>query len=199
MQVIRGNSEALRFCLDVEKDLRARRDGVLPQQEQLQPQQQRPTALSAKPGHFKFPSNMKDLFPAWASAGRSKPLNLRRWFLGAERVCRSYYLDEHDWGRAVALDRPSGRSSPRVALALYRARSQGCHMDGPRGGFRGCFSAAVQPRPPRGRVGCPTASKVRTLLLCTIIMQSLLSYVMLCRQISHPHLLCEKFYVTSTH
>ena len=64
---------------------------------------------------------MKDLFPAWASAGRSKPLDLRRWFLGAERVCRSYYLDEHDWGRAVALVLPAGAHQEWLWRYIERA------------------------------------------------------------------------------
>jgi hypothetical protein len=76
LQVIRGNSEALRFCLDIETDLRARRDDRVTLRTEAAaaasvPLQQQPDKSKA----FKMPDST--LFPPWSTTGRSKPLDLR--------------------------------------------------------------------------------------------------------------------------
>ena len=80
LQVIRGNSEALRFCLDIETDLRARRDDRVTLRTETAaaasvPLQQQPVKAKG----FKMPD--VKLFPPWSTMGRSEPLDLRRWFL----------------------------------------------------------------------------------------------------------------------
>ena len=73
LEVIRGNSEALRLCLDMETDLRARRyDRVTLRTETAAaasvPLQQQPDKSKA----FKMPDSK--LFPLWSTTGRSDPL-----------------------------------------------------------------------------------------------------------------------------
>ena len=109
---LKGNMDAIRLCLDGADYIRARRDGVavpLPSARSAEaaagatvPLQQQPAKTQA----FKMPD--PKLFPQWAVGGRGEPLDLRRWFLGAARVCRTHQLEEHEWGRAVALIIPSG-------------------------------------------------------------------------------------------
>jgi hypothetical protein len=48
------------------------------------------------------------LFPPWSTTGRSEPLDLRRWFLGAERVLQTHRIEVSEWGRVIALILPSG-------------------------------------------------------------------------------------------
>jgi hypothetical protein len=108
----RGNLDAIRFCLDGEEYLRTRRNGVevtVPSARTgeaaaaaPEPLQQQPD----KPKAFKMPDSK--LFPPWTTTGRTEPLDLRRWFLGAARVCRTHQLEELEWGRTVALIIPSG-------------------------------------------------------------------------------------------
>jgi hypothetical protein len=107
LEVIRGNSEALRLCLDMETDLRARRyDRVTLRTETAAaasvPLQQQPVKAKG----FKMPD--VKLFPPWSTMGRGEPLDLRRWFLGAERVCETHRLEVSEWGRVVALILPTG-------------------------------------------------------------------------------------------
>jgi hypothetical protein len=107
LQVIRGNSEALRFCLDIEKDLRTRRDDRVTLRTETAaaasaPLQQQPVKAKG----FKMPD--VKLFPPWSTMGRGEPLDLRRWFLGAERVCETHRLEVSEWGRVVALILPTG-------------------------------------------------------------------------------------------
>ncbi len=106
---IRANIEALRLCIDGTDYLRARRDGLsggartgeaaaaasVPLQQQ-----------SDKPKSFKMPESK--LFPPWTTSSRTEPLDLRRWFRSAARVCQTHRLEERDWGRAIALLIPSG-------------------------------------------------------------------------------------------
>ena len=107
LEVIRGNSEALRLCLDMETDLRARRDDRVTLRTEtaaaasVQLQQQ-----PVKAQGFKMPD--VKLFPPWSTMGRGEPLDLRRWFLGAERVCETHRLEVSEWGRVVALILPTG-------------------------------------------------------------------------------------------
>ncbi len=75
LQVLRGNSEALRLCLDMESDLRARRyDRVtlrtVTATAASVPLQQQPVKSKA----FKMPETK--LFPPWSTTGRSEPLDL---------------------------------------------------------------------------------------------------------------------------
>ena len=82
LQILRGNSEALRVCLDLEAEyLRARRnDRVALRTETVAaasvPLPQQPVKAKG----FKMPE--VKLFPPWSTMGRSEPLDLRRWFLG---------------------------------------------------------------------------------------------------------------------
>ena len=106
---IRANIEALRLCIDGAEYLRARREGVHGGARTIEaaaatsvPRLQQPDKAKS----FKMPDTK--LFPPWAVGGRSEPLDLRRWFLGAERVCQTHRLEMQDWGRAVALIIPSG-------------------------------------------------------------------------------------------
>ncbi len=69
-------------------------------QQQLQQQ----PATSGKA--FKMPDTK--LFPPWNSAGRTEPLDLRRWLLGVARVCDGHHFHETDWRTAVAFLLPSG-------------------------------------------------------------------------------------------
>ena len=74
LEVIRGNSEALRLCLDMETDLRARRIDRVPARTGAAaaaapvPLQQQPDKSKA----FKMPDSK--LFPLWSTTGRSDPL-----------------------------------------------------------------------------------------------------------------------------
>ena len=56
--------------------------------------------------HFKMPDTK--LFPSWQSAGRTEPLDLRRWLLGVARVCEGHHFQASDWRTAVAILLPSG-------------------------------------------------------------------------------------------
>ena len=89
-EVLRSNAEHLRWCIEGDDYLRAKRDsasGGARKDEAAAatpvPRQQQPD----KPQGFKMPE--PTLFPPWSTTGRDAPLDLRRWFLGAERVCRS--------------------------------------------------------------------------------------------------------------
>jgi len=55
---------------------------------------------------FKMPD--PKLFPQWSVGGRGEPLDLRRWFLGVERVLQTLRIEVSEWGRVVALILPSG-------------------------------------------------------------------------------------------
>jgi hypothetical protein len=106
---IRANVEALRLCIDGTEYLRARRDGVSGGARTIEaaaatsvPRQQQPDRSKA----FKMPETK--LFPPWSTTGRSEPLDLRRWFLGAERVMQTHRLEMSEWGRAIALILPTG-------------------------------------------------------------------------------------------
>jgi hypothetical protein len=109
LEIIRGNSEALRVCLALEAEyLRARhsasvtvRTGEAAAAAPV-PLQQQP----AKAQGFKVPDTK--LFPQWSVGGRDEPLDLRRWFLGAERVLQTLRIEVSEWGRVVALILPSG-------------------------------------------------------------------------------------------
>jgi hypothetical protein len=106
---IRANVEALRLCIDGTEYLRARREGVRGGARTIEaaaatsvPRQPQPVKAKS----FKMPD--PKLFPPWSVGGRGEPLDLRRWFLSAERVCQTHRLKMCDWGRAVALILPSG-------------------------------------------------------------------------------------------
>ena len=91
---IRANVEALRLCIDGTEYLRARRDGLSGGARTSETAAATSVPLQQQPDKtkiFKMPDSK--LFPQWSTTGRSEPLDLRRWFLGAERVCRSYHLD----------------------------------------------------------------------------------------------------------
>ena len=77
------------------------------------PLQQQPDKSKA----FKMPDSK--LFPPWATTGRTEPLDLRRWFLGAARVCHTHRLEEVEWGRAVALIIPSGVHQDWLDLQIH--------------------------------------------------------------------------------
>jgi hypothetical protein len=109
LEIIRGNSEALRVCLALEAEyLRARHsDKVTVRTGEAAaaapvPLQQQP----AKAQGFKVPDTK--LFPQWSVGGRDEPLDLRRWFLGVERVLQTLRIEVSEWGRVVALILPSG-------------------------------------------------------------------------------------------
>jgi hypothetical protein len=109
LEIIRGNSEALRVCLALEAEyLRARHsDKVTVRTGEAAaaapvPLQQQP----AKAQGFKVPDTK--LFPQWSVGGRDEPLDLRRWFLGAERVLQTLRIEVSEWGRVIALILPSG-------------------------------------------------------------------------------------------
>ena len=108
-EVIRSNAEHLRWCIDGDDYLCARRDGASGGARKDEaaaakpvPRQQQPDKSKA----FKMPETK--LFPPWSTTGRSEPLDLRRWFLGAERVCETHRLEVSEWGRVVALILPTG-------------------------------------------------------------------------------------------
>ena len=104
--------DAIRLCLDGEDYIRTRRAGVavtLPSARTGEaaaaapvPRQQQPDKSTS----FKMPD--PKLFPQWSVGGRSEPLDLRRWFLGAERVCQTHRLEVSEWGRVIALILPTG-------------------------------------------------------------------------------------------
>jgi hypothetical protein len=83
------------------------------------PLQQQPD----KPKAFKMPST--ELFPPWTSAGRTEPLDLRRWFQGVARVCKGHHLSESDWRTAAALLMPSGAHKEWIHRYIDEASSGG--------------------------------------------------------------------------
>jgi len=108
-EIIRSNAEHLRWCIDGDDYLRAKRDGASGGARKDEaaaatpvPRQQQPD----KSKGFKMPD--VKLFPPWSTMGRGEPLDLRRWFLGAERVCETHRLEVSEWGRVVALILPTG-------------------------------------------------------------------------------------------
>jgi hypothetical protein len=153
---IRGNSDALRLCLDIEKDLRARRDEAVPLRTGEAaaaapvPRQQQPD----KSKGFKMPE--PKLFPPWSTMGRSEPLDLRRWFLGAERVCQTHRLEMSEWGRAIALILPTGVHQDWLYRYLETNTDAGWD-ELVHGGLRHCFPTAGKYGHPGGGVGIPPA------------------------------------------
>ena len=106
---IRANVEALRLCIDGTEYLRARREGVRGGARTIEaaaatsvPRQPQPVKAKS----FKMPD--PKLFPQWSVGGRGEPLDLRRWFLGVERVLQTLRIEVSEWGRVVALILPSG-------------------------------------------------------------------------------------------
>ena len=93
---IRANVEALRLCIDGTEYLRARREGVRGGARTIEaaaatsvPRQQQPDKAKS----FKMIMPDSKLFPQWSVGGRSEPLDQRRWFLSAERVCQTHRLE----------------------------------------------------------------------------------------------------------
>ena len=104
--------DAIRICLDGDDYIRTRRAGVavtLPSVRTEEAAAAAPVPLQQqpdKPQGFKMPE--PTLFPPWSTTGRDAPLDLRRWFLSAERVCRTHRIEVSEWDRVIALILPSG-------------------------------------------------------------------------------------------
>ena len=90
-EVLRSNAEHLRWCIDGDDYLRAKRDGASGGARKDEaaaatpvPRQQQPD----KSKGFKMPE--VKLFPPWSTMGRSEPLDLRRWLILRRRAGLSH-------------------------------------------------------------------------------------------------------------
>jgi hypothetical protein len=102
-------------------------------QQQLQQQPEKPGKA------FKMPDTK--LFPSWNSAGRTEPLDLRRWLLGVARVCEGHHF-QLQWPSS---SHRSGGVHQDWAWRRKDAIKSEPYVGGLRRGLRCCFSAAVQP------------------------------------------------------
>ncbi len=103
--------DAIRLCLDGDDYIRTRRAGVavtLPSARTGEAAAAAPVPRQQQPDKSSFKMPDPKLFPPWSVGGRGEPLDLRRWFLGAERVCQTHRIEVSEWGRVCALILPSG-------------------------------------------------------------------------------------------